>query len=32
MSFDELIESAGISDRKQQVLRLNHEYLAPNRF
>ncbi len=31
MSFDELIESAGISDRKQEVLRLNHEYLAPNR-
>jgi len=31
MSIDELIESAGVSDRKQEILRLNHEYLAPNR-
>ncbi len=31
MSFDQLIESAGVSGRKQEILRLNHEYLAPNR-
>jgi len=31
MSIDELIESAGVSGRKQEILRLNHEYLAPNR-
>lgn len=31
MSIDELIARSGASERKQEVLRLNHEYLAPNR-
>ena len=31
MSFDELIARNGVSARKEEILRLNHEYLAPNR-
>jgi acetylornithine/succinyldiaminopimelate/putrescine aminotransferase len=31
MSLDELMERAGVSERKREVLRINHEYLAPNR-
>ncbi|MFQ5472519.1 MAG: aspartate aminotransferase family protein [Dehalococcoidia bacterium] len=31
MSVDELIASAGVSDRKAEILRINHEYVMPNR-
>jgi acetylornithine/succinyldiaminopimelate/putrescine aminotransferase len=31
MRFEDLVANAEISDEKQEILRLNHEYLAPNR-
>lgn len=31
MSIDEMIDKSGASERKRHILKLNHEYVAPNR-